>query len=436
MALPTWKDVSPNYSGSNTAMANAQRGIAQAGAMADSIVDNYRKDELLKLQEEQLGMQKAEYQMKVDAVAQAAKEKEAANRYADVLGAATSGNVIGVPDQKILGEQVAAMGEKAQAAYASGNKGLGDEIVAQQESYINSVLPKMTKAYEASPEAQLQVLRGTNPLGGTGDLAPQTRLALLKEAEAPIEKKADRIQAFADQKALLAEQAKMQEAADTRREARDDKKWKAMQDIAEAKESRVLEKTTKAQQQKDIDKAYGLAESLKTRTGTLDLTDPDNKVLNTRVNVVLADLNAKRDKGLPVTTALDALDKLNKELEVTEERTFKRQEADKKDFADMLSKATNSNALEMSTVLEKASDMTDDKQVLKDKYGKQSVATLLKDVYPKLSPERKGELKGIMSRTDVDAILPFSDDQETGLRDFIAQPDVLPLLGVKPRNKK
>ena len=157
---------------------------------------------------EMLGMQRADQQMKLEAVAQAAKEKEAANKYADVLGAATSGNVIGVPDQKILGEQVAAMGEKAQAAYASGNKGLGDEITAQQESYINSVLPKMTKAYEASPEAQLQVLRGTNPLGGTGDLAPQTRLALLKEAEAPIEK----IQATNAAHAAKLEEAKIRAA--------------------------------------------------------------------------------------------------------------------------------------------------------------------------------------------------------------------------------
>lgn len=139
-------------------------------------------------QNELLAMQKQEYQMKADAVAQAAKEKQAANAYADALGAATSGNVIGLADQKLLGDKVGALGNQAAAAYAGGDKVLGDKLVAEQESYINSVLPKMTKAYEASPEAQLQVLRGTNPLGGTADLAPQTRLALLKEAEAPIEK--------------------------------------------------------------------------------------------------------------------------------------------------------------------------------------------------------------------------------------------------------
>ena len=154
-----------------------------------SSLNQQEKDRLAaERQNELLAMQKQEQQMKVDAVAQAAKEKQAANTYADVLGAATSGNVVGLADQKLLGDKVSALGDQATAAYAGGDKVLGDKLVAEQESYINSVLPKMTKAYEASPEAQLQVLRGTNPLGGTADLAPQTRLALLKEAEAPIEK--------------------------------------------------------------------------------------------------------------------------------------------------------------------------------------------------------------------------------------------------------
>ena len=144
-------------------------------------------------QNELLTMQKQEHQMKVDAVTQAAKEKQAANTYADALGAATSGNVVGLADQKLLGDKVGALGNQAAAAYAGGDKVLGDKLVAEQESYVTSVLPKMTKAYEASPEAQLQVLRGTNPLGGTADLAPQTRIALLKEAEAPMEKKSDRL---------------------------------------------------------------------------------------------------------------------------------------------------------------------------------------------------------------------------------------------------
>lgn len=169
----------------NNSTANMVKNLQSIGTMlsdsAKTMRDEEYKTKILKLQE-------AEHQMKVDAVAQAAKEKKAANEYADVLGAATSGNVVGLADQKLLGDKVGALGDQAAAAYAGGDKTLGDKLVAEQESYINSVLPKMTKAYEASPEAQLQVLRGTNPLGGTADLAPQTRIALLKEAEAPIEK--------------------------------------------------------------------------------------------------------------------------------------------------------------------------------------------------------------------------------------------------------
>ena len=177
-------------------------------------------------QNELLAMQKQEHQMKVDAVAQAAKEKQAANTYADVLGAATSGNVVGLADQKLLGDKVGALGDQAAAAYAGGDKVLGDKLVAEQESYINSVLPKMTKAYEASPEAQLQVLRGTKPLGGTADLAPQTRLALLKEAEAPIEKMQATNAAYA---------AKLEEAKIRAAERAHDKSLAAQQAMVLAK---------------------------------------------------------------------------------------------------------------------------------------------------------------------------------------------------------
>ena len=44
-----WNSIQPNFSGSNTAMANAQRGIAQAAMAADAIVDAARKEEELAL---------------------------------------------------------------------------------------------------------------------------------------------------------------------------------------------------------------------------------------------------------------------------------------------------------------------------------------------------------------------------------------------------
>ena len=385
---------------------------------------------------EVLGMQKAEHQMKVDAVAQAAKEKEAANRYADVLGAATSGNVIGVPDQKILGEQVAAMGEKAQAAYASGNKGLGDEIVAQQESYVNSVLPKMTKAYKANPEAQLQVLRGTNPLGGTADLAPQTRLALLKEAEAPIEKKADRIQALADQKALLAEQAKMQEAADTRREARDDKKWKAMQDIAEAKENRVLEKTTNASLQKKVDQATGKAEAINTMLNTMDQTNPDVKANVLRYKTIMSDINSKKARGLPIETALESLDAFEKELSKTEDRQYTKAQKDQEKKTKFLTSASDAadDGLELDALVDSATDglLGADAQILEDKYRKDSRA-LLSDLYDK-NPDKREELLQIMSSSmPSDAF--WGPNKEDRLQRMLEDPKVQGSILGKPVRK-
>ena len=211
-----------------TSEARLQQGgiLGALGTMAGSLVDSAAKQAEIDRKAAADKRAEAEHQMKVDAVALAAKEKKAANEYADMLGAATSGNVVSLADQKLLGDKIGTLGDQATAAYTAGDKALGDKLVAEQESYINSVLPKMTKAYEASPEAQLQVLRGTNPLGGTADLAPQTRIALLKEAEAPIEK---------TQAANAAHAAKLEEAKVRAAERAHDKALAAQQAMILAK---------------------------------------------------------------------------------------------------------------------------------------------------------------------------------------------------------
>ena len=89
-------------------------------------------------QDELLNMQRAEHQMKVDAVAQAAKEKEAANKYADVLNAAVSGNVVGMQDQKALGERIALLGSQAEAAGKAGDVATQNKLIAEQNKYIVS----------------------------------------------------------------------------------------------------------------------------------------------------------------------------------------------------------------------------------------------------------------------------------------------------------
>ena len=120
-------------------------------------------------QNEMLNMQKQEHQMKVDAVAQAAKEKQAANKYSGLLAGAVDGNVVSVGDQ-------------AKLADIGMDQSLSPEVRAAK---IDSVLPSMTKAYSKSPESQLQVLHS---LTASADINPATRMALLKEAEAPMEK--------------------------------------------------------------------------------------------------------------------------------------------------------------------------------------------------------------------------------------------------------
>lgn len=169
----------PQLSFGGTSVVNPYENLINVlgknGALAQNMVAG---DEAKRLEQEQayknemLGMQKAEHQIKVDESKQKLLEKEAANKYASALTGATSGNVVGLDDQAKL------------AAIAQDIK-LTPE---QQAVKMESVLPAMTKAYEKSPEEQLKMVRASNPLGGIENIAPTTRIALLKEAEAPMEK--------------------------------------------------------------------------------------------------------------------------------------------------------------------------------------------------------------------------------------------------------
>lgn len=198
------------------AMAGASGFTGALGKLGTDINAIDEAARLKARQDELFNMQKAEHQMKVDDVKQKLLEKEQANRYASVLAAATSGNVVGLDDQAKL------------VAIAQNTK-LTPE---QQATKIENLLPAMTKAYEKSPEEQLKVIRASNPLGGLADINPATRIALLKEAEAPMEKAVDRAQAvedrredakiaFDNQKKLLQMQETMRETAENRKRALD-----------------------------------------------------------------------------------------------------------------------------------------------------------------------------------------------------------------------
>ena len=171
----------------NALMQESKGGLlGGVGTSINSMLEKERIDaeraDTKRRADELFAMQKTEHQMKVDDVKQKLLEKEQANKYASVLGAATSGNVVGLDDQAKL----AAIAQDARLT------------PEQQAAKIQSVLPAMTKAYEKSPEEQLKIVRASNPLGGLADINPATRIALLKEAEAPIEKAVDRAQASAD----------------------------------------------------------------------------------------------------------------------------------------------------------------------------------------------------------------------------------------------
>ena len=190
--LPGYIQADPSRSAgllANALMQESKGGLlGGVGTSINSMLEKERIDaeraDAKRRADELFAMQKTEHQMKVDDVKQKLLEKEQANKYAGVLGAATSGNVVGLDDQAKL------------AAIAQDVR-LTPE---QQAAKMQSVLPTMAKSYEKSPEEQLKIVRASNPLGGLADINPATRAALLKEAEAPMEKAVDRAQASADRR--------------------------------------------------------------------------------------------------------------------------------------------------------------------------------------------------------------------------------------------
>lgn len=169
MAMPQWNQVGVNFGGSGQSMANASRSIGNVGDIANSIIGQKNREDELALRTQQLGMQQAAENRAAEQFGILKDEKTAANQYAGLLRSATDGNVVGLQDQ-------------AKLAAISQDQSLTPE---QRANVIGNVLPAMNKRYEVSPEAQLQVLRGMN---APSNINPATGIALLKEAEQPMEK--------------------------------------------------------------------------------------------------------------------------------------------------------------------------------------------------------------------------------------------------------
>lgn len=207
MALPQWNQVGVNFSGSGQSMANAIRNIGNVGALAGELVDDQRKAEQLKFEQERQAKADARadqlFQMQLDDRNERLLAKEAANKYAQNLaGATTTG--IGLQDQIKLGTTIADLGDRALAAEAAGNTGLRDELIAEQQSYMNRVLPAMGKNSE-NPQAKLDLIAAINT--GRTDLDkvldPQTRMMFYREATQPFEKQIDRQLTHADRESEI-----------------------------------------------------------------------------------------------------------------------------------------------------------------------------------------------------------------------------------------
>ena len=452
MANLQWNSVLPNFSGSNAAMANAQRGIAQATAAADSIVDNFRRDEELKLREDELGMRKTEHQMKLDARDELLKEKTAANNYASGLSSVLSGGVVGVEDQKNLGDL---MNSEAARIRATSPQATDAEVAAKMDDYQKSVLPTMVSKFDKSPEEQLKALRGTNPLGGLSAIAPQTRVALLKEAEAPLEKTMDRQLDFGNQQLLNKEKYANDLKLLNKREEIDQANWlkrtEWQQNRDDAKALLHATATKKAEDQKKYDQALGLQESLVSMLSTDE--SPEAKKDLARVKNVVADLDTpKTDMSkmgpdgkpkmfvLPVDAKLDAVKKLYNEIE--DKQKIRREDTKelKKDKEDAVTgySAAAVGSLDQSDVISDMVKDLDPKQgsILKAKYGTtEDAGAFMSDLYDKIPTNLRTELKSILKAKDDDTFLFTSKEDLLGK--FVQKPEVRKaLLGEAARAPK
>lgn len=371
-------------------------------------------------------MQKEDHQMKVDDNKAKILEKSTANEYAKQLESALSGNVVGLQDQKAL-------------TAISMDKDLSPEAKAAK---IDALLPQMTKSYEKSPEAQLQVLRSTNPLGGLGAINPQTRVALLKEAEAPLEKTMDRQLDFGNQQLLNKEKFNNELTLLGKKESIDQANWLKRNEWQEnrdtAKALLHATATKKAEDQKKYDQALGLQESLVSMLSTDE--SPEAKKDLTRVKSVIADLDTpKTDMSktgpdgkpkmfvLPVDAKLDAVKKLYDEIEGKQKIRREDTKELKKDKEDAVTgySAAAVGSLDQSDVISDMVKGLDPKQgsILKAKYGTtEDAGTFMSDLYDKIPTNLRTELKSILKAKDDDTFLFTSKEDLLGK--FVQKPEV------------
>ena len=434
---------SPQLSFGGTSVVNPYENLINVlgknGALAQNMVAG---DEAKRLEQEQayksemLGMQRVDQQMKLDARNELLAEKKAGNEYAKNLEGALSGNVVSTQDQAKL----AAIGM---------DQTLSPEA---RSTKMNALLPQMTKSYESSPAAQLQILRGTTAVE---NINPQTRVALLKEAEAPLEKTMDRQLDFGNQQVLNKEKYANDLTLLNKREEIDQANWlkrtEWQQNRDDAKALLHATATKQADNQKKYDQALGLQESLVSMLSTDE--SPEAKKDLTRVKSVIADLDTpKTDMSktgpdgkpkmfvLPVDAKLDAVKKLYDEIESKQKIRREDTKELKKDKEDAVTgySAAAVGSLDQGDVISDMVKGLDPKQgsILKAKYGTtEDAGAFMSDLYDKIPTNLRTELKSILKAKDDDTFLFTSKEDLLGK--FVQKPEVRKaLLGETPQVRK
>lgn len=435
---PTWNSVGANFSGSNQAMANALRGISSIGDLGTTLVNQERQAEALKLQQaaedrasQQFGMEKQKYQDQLNA-------RTAANQYYNQLTSALAPGTIGVADQNALGTQLAGLGQQAQAAYDKGDKALGDQLVAQQQSVLSGQLPGMQQAYQKSPQAKVDLL---NTLTAPTSMDVRDRLGILKDVTAPMDKAIDREQTIEGQKALekmrsendqkiWEKRFEIEQAKLDAREKRQEALLKSKEDLLDKKYNLVEKEKERKETQKIADSANAEIEAMKAKIKTMDPQAEETKALQTALDKSMAYLH---DDKIPIQAKEKAVKDLAETFKTTEKRTY--EEGQKEKEQNVKRMTAISDMFDGGGINWGSADMKDlkndltkglatkDRQAFEDKYRDDDAdaATLIKDLYK--DKKLKDELDAILlSKKPGDTWFATSKEDELGK--LLRRPDV------------
>ena len=437
-STPTWNSVGANFSGSNQAMANALRGISSIGDLGTTLVNQERQAEALKLQQaaedrasQQFGMEKQKYQDQLNA-------RTAANQYYNQLTSALAPGTIGVADQNTLGTQLAGLGQQAQAAYDKGDKALGDQLVAQQQSVLSGQLPGMQQAYQKSPQAKVDLL---NTLTAPTSMDVKDRLGILKDVTAPMDKAIDREQTIEGQKALekmrsendqkiWEKRFEIEQAKLDAREKRQEALLKSKEDLLDKKYNLVEKEKERKETQKIADSANAEIEAMKAKIKTMDPQAEETKALQIALDKSMAYLH---DDKIPIQAKEKAVKDLAETFKTTEKRTY--EEGQKEKEQNVKRMAAISDMFDGSGVNWGSADMKDlrsaltkglapkDRQAFEDKYRDDDAdaPTLIKDLYK--DKKLRDELDAILlSKKPGDTWFATSKEDELGK--LLSRPDV------------